>query len=251
MSPRASIRNAMGEIAKAAVDFILPPVCSACGEDSDGSVLCNACTSLIQPVEKNFCQLCGQPLSRSRRSYICSQCVRKPLALERVRAWALFTYPLDTLVYELKYRRRKGLAGYFARHLTVLLQSDPFLRTAHLIVPVPLNPLKSWWRGYNQSALIADRLSQSTGIPSCEILRRSKYTRTQTRLSAERRRKNVEGAFRLDKKFAPDSITGKKIILVDDVITSGATLDAAAEVLLDSGADAVYGLTIGGAWIAR
>ncbi len=241
----------MEEALKALGEFCFPSVCLVCEQDTDGAPICDRCLSSIQPIERNFCQLCGQPLQRKRRSYLCAECVRKPLSLTRIRAWARFTHPLDKLVYVFKYSRFSRLAGYFSRHLTPIIRSDGLLSTAGAIVPIPLHPVKSWWRGYNQSAILGRAISADTGIPMTNILKRRRMTRTQTRLIPRQRRANVSGAFALRSRIDPSTIKGRRLILLDDVVTSGSTLDAAAEVLLDAGAEAVYGLTIGGAWIER
>ena len=125
------------------------------------------------------------------------------------------------------------------------------LGSADMIVPVPLHLLKRWWRSYNQSAVLARALSEETGIRFEDILRRNRMTRTQTKLSPEARQRNVEGAFSIRKGVDKETFRGRKAILLDDVITSGSTLDAAAGVLLDEGATEVYGLVIGGAWRGR
>jgi len=232
-------------------DFIFPPVCLVCEKDTDGAPICDDCLALIQPIERGFCQLCGRPLGRKRRSYICPECVRKPLALARVRAWARFTHPLDKLVYAFKYARYSRLARFFARRLALVVQSDGLLGSADAIIPIPLHLSKRWWRGYNQSELLARELSSQTGIGMLDCIKRRRVTRTQTRLTPEQRRANVEGAFSMRKGVGPMLLAGRKVILLDDVITSGSTLDEAAEVLFDAGAETVYGLTVGGAWIAR
>jgi ComF family protein len=232
-------------------DLIFPPVCLVCEKDTDGAPVCDDCLALIQPIERGFCQLCGKPLERKRRSYICPECVRKPLALARVRAWARFTHPLDKLVYAFKYARYSRLARFFARRLALVVQSDGLLGSADAIIPIPLHPFKRWRRGYNQSELLAKELSKHTGIRMQDCLERRRVTRTQTRLTPEQRRANVEGAFSMRRGADPLLLADRKLILLDDVITSGSTLDAAARVLLDAGASQVYGLTVGGAWIAR
>ncbi len=134
--------------------------------------------------------------------------------------------------------------------MAVLVRSDPYLKNAELIIPVPLHPSKKRERGYNQSEIIALQISQDMGIRMLNILKRVKNTRTQTELSVQERRRNVEGAFVLLQEFK-ETIKGKKVLLVDDVITTGATLDACSEVLLKNGAQEVYGVTLGGAYIER
>lgn len=235
---------------RALADFLFPPVCLTCDKDTEGPVLCSECLAKIQPIEQRFCQRCGAPLDRNRRSGVCRECVKHPLSLSRIRAWARFTYPLDKLVYAFKYNQQLGLRGFFSTRLSLVLSSDPVLASADLIVPVPLHPFKKWRRGYNQSAVLAKTLSRDSGIPFAESLSRVRITRTQTNLPAADRRDNVQGAFSLNPKNIPQ-ILDRRILLLDDVITTGSTLDEASKVLLDAGAKDVMGLTIGGAWVPR
>lgn len=238
-------------IINAIAEFFFPSVCLVCEKDTRNLPLCDECLAAVQIVERHFCQLCGQPIPRSRHSPLCPECVHNPLSLTRIRAWARFTYPVDTLVYTFKYNRRRSLACFFSRRLASLIQSDALLKSADTIVPIPLHPLKRWWRSYNQSALLAHALAKDTGIKLSCLLKRHRMTRTQTRLNARARRKNVEGAFSLKRGIDLTTISGARLILLDDVITTGFTLDAAAEVLLDAGAAEVYGLTVAGAWRKR
>ncbi len=235
-------------IGRSLADFLLPPVCLVCGDDTDGNFLCAKCFSLIQTVERSFCQLCGQPLRISRHSYICPECVKHPLALHRIRTWAIFTHPLDKLVYAFKYSNFKKLALFFSRQLALIIQNDANLRDAEMLIPIPIHFLKKWWRGYNQTEILGKVLSERCGIPMFDALKRIKLTRTQTKLSVSQRQSNLAHAFKHKKTI---SVRNKKVIVLDDVITSGATMDAAAEVLLEAGAAQVYGLSIGGAWIKR
>lgn len=240
----------MKRVLDAVRDFFFPPVCIACERDSRTLPLCEECETKIHAIEQRFCQRCGAPLEKSRRSKICLECAKHPLSLSRIRAWARFTYPLDKVVYAFKYEQRQRLAGYFAQKLSLVLSSDRALSTADLIVAIPLHPFKRWRRGYNQSEELAKALSRQVRIPCDKVLSRSKMTRTQTKLSASQRRANVEGAFSVSPKRV-HLLSDKRILLLDDVITTGSTLDEAAKVLLDAGAKDVMGLAIGGAWIPR
>ncbi len=123
--------------------------------------------------------------------------------------------------------------------MALVLKQDPILTQSELIVPVPLFWLKKMRRGYNQAQILAEAVSRETGIPVLDGLRRTRFTRTQTRLSDKRRTGNVQGAF--DVRW-PDAVAGKKILLVDDVMTTGATIQECARTLKEAGADRVYSL---------
>lgn len=151
--------------------------------------------------------------------------------------------PLRTLVHELKYRNRTKLAPLLGDALTSLMMTDGLLKQADLLVPIPLHPARLRERGYNQSELLARRVSQLTGIPISGALRRVKNTKPQARIEDddEARKKNVKGAFAARSDAA---LRDKQVILIDDVTTTGATLDAAAQVLKQAGVRAVYALVI-------
>jgi ComF family protein len=145
------------------------------------------------------------------------------------------------LVHELKYRGRRRSAGRAAR---LLFDSEParqVLAGASVLVPVPLHPRRLRQRGFNQSQLLARALGRLAGLPVADALARRVETATQTGLSAAARRRNVEGAFRA---VRPAAVGGRVVVLVDDVLTTGATARACARALRDAGASAVRLLTL-------
>jgi ComF family protein len=159
-----------------------------------------------------------------------------------VRSLGPYAPPFMTLVHELKYQGRKKLAPLLGDALTSLMMTDGLLRHADLLVPIPLHPARLRERGYNQSELLARRVSALTGIPISGALRRVKNTKTQARIVDEAARmRNLKGAFAV----RPDAgLKDKQVILIDDVTTTGATLNAAAQVLKQAGVGAVYALVI-------
>jgi ComF family protein len=168
----------------------------------------------------------------------CRYC-RRSTDLDRGRAWTLFVPPLDRIVHHFKYRQGLRLGRLLGLGMTLVMRYDPILASSDLIAPVPLFWLKKMRRGYNQAQALAAVVSRETGIPVCDGLRRIRFTRTQTRLPDRRRTDNVRGAFRL----RPDAdVAGKKVLLVDDVMTTGATIRECARVLKNAGADRVYSL---------
>jgi ComF family protein len=152
-----------------------------------------------------------------------------PPVYDRARAAARYSDTMRELIQSFKYRdRHEGLA-LFARWLQ--RAGAELLADADLIVPVPLYASRLWWRRFNQSAMLATRLGRLTGIAvDCFVLKRVRRTTSQVGLSAEQRRRNVAGAFRVEPKRA-HSLKGKNLVLVDDVITTGATAEACARVL--------------------
>ncbi len=148
----------------------------------------------------------------------------------------LFVPPYDKIIHHFKYRKKTNLAIFFGRAMASIIKSHYFLKDADTIVPVPLFWWKNLRRGYNQAALLSEIISQECNIKMNDILKRIKNTKTQTRLNEEARRKNVLDAFRVKQ----NGIKGKRVILIDDVMTTGATINECARVLKEAGAKEVY-----------
>ena len=158
---------------------------------------------------------------------------------EAIRSWAEFSGPVRNALHDLKYRRNLGLGASLALHLEDLLQQYQW--DINLVTPVPLGKERYQQRGYNQAALIAMPLALGLQLPyNPQILLRTKETRSQVDLSLSERQSNLDGAFQANGK----AVTDKRILIIDDVSTSGSTLDACAQALMKAGAEAVFGLTV-------
>jgi ComF family protein len=185
-----------------------------------------------------MCERCGDPLPSWRvislAETCCPRCRRRPATLTRSRAIGEYQGSLRVIVHALKYDGRQSVG----RRLGALMaeRGGDVLRGADLAVPVPLHPLRRWSRGFNQAAVLARHL----GRPVHHALRRSRHTATQADLPASRRHANVRGAFALARGA---SVHDRVVVLVDDVSTTGATLEACARVLVEAGAREVRALT--------
>ena len=223
--------NRLNELFGTFLDFLLPHDCLICGQEVSGQQICNNCQDYLPVVKPPFCQTCGRPV---REEILCSWCLDVNY-ISRGRSWLTLVPPADRLVHHFKYRNKRQLAGLFGRALSLIIRADHELDKSDLIVPVPLH----WWRrmqrGYNQALLIARAISSECGIEIADALRRKRSTRTQTRLATEQRRRNVENAFTLKRSV----VKNKKILLVDDVMTTGATINECARVLIEAGAESV------------
>jgi ComF family protein len=202
-----------------------------------------------------FCQFCGEPLEDARR-LICDKCwssfeaygnysIRFHAHLRTLDtvivgllAEGTMDDPLNQIIHQLKYDRREELAKGLAKRMAMQLASYQWMKHIDIIVPVPLHPSRIRSRGYNQSQLIADHLGNMFNVPVVsKVLARTRPTESQTRLNQEQRRKNVAGAFQVQ---FPNVIKGHRILLVDDVVTTGATLNECAKTLKKAEALDVY-----------
>jgi ComF family protein len=234
------------------VDWLYPPRCRACAETFNGhdvEYFCASCWAKVQLIRHPMCNVCGRPFPEaSGEDHTCGLCLARRPRFVRAWAWACYPHeeaeehPLRQAVQKFKYGRKislgKPLGRLMARGCRDFLQDCP----AEVIIPVPLHTKRLRWRGFNQAVLLGRQLSRAYGIPIDPfVLRRIKATPPQTQLNEAERRRNVRGAFTL----APGrSIEGKKVLLVDDVYTSGATVNECSQTLVRAGAEQVFVLTL-------
>jgi ComF family protein len=221
--------------AGAALDTLYPPTCLACRAATEAhGALCPRCWSDMRFIERPFCERLGTPFEQDLGVGLLSpQAMADPPVFSRARAVARFEDgPARKLTHRLKYSDRAELARPIARWMA--RAGADILADADLLVPVPLHPLRLWQRRFNQAAVLAKELARETRKP-CDVtaLLRVKATRSQVGLSRAQRAEAVQGAFRVGEGV---SVRGSKIVLVDDVLTSGATANAASRVLLRAGA---------------
>ena len=216
------------------LDWLYPPICAGCGKK--GARWCAECDQAVKLMRGTLCPVCGITVNSPG---LCRQCHATPPHFSQLRAWAAYEGPLRKALHHLKYRKDLALGEALARPLIKML---PGLGWAvDLLLPVPLGVARLAQRGYNQSALLAGPVGLALRIPYRPSgLMRSRETRSQVELSAQGRRQNVQGAFQAD----PAVVRGRRILVVDDIATSCATLDACAQALLEAGATQVFCLTL-------
>ncbi len=225
-------------------DVLLPERCYVCGEIvSGGGGLCAPCWEKITFVTAPLCWRCGRPYEfEIPGKQQCAACLRRPPVYDKARSCMVYDDGSRSLVLAFKHADRVDMAPVLAGWLQ--RAGADVIGAAQLITPVPLHWTRLWSRRFNQSAELARHLARLAGKTYApEIIRRKRRTPSQARLRAGARAKNVRGAFSVPKKSAR-RITGKRILLIDDVLTTGSTLNACAGVLLWAGAEAVDVLTL-------
>ena len=219
-----------------ALDTALPPLCPSCRDPvGDGTGLCASCWAKLSPIERPFCEKLGIPFTYDPGPGIYSmQAIADPPAYARARAAVRYDEIARSIVHALKYGDRLDLAPVMARWMGRI--GAELLDDADVIVPVPLHWRRIWARRFNQSATLSQLLSRACGVPAnFTALKRVKATPQQVGLSKSERATNVQGAFRVDATGRAE-IARQHVLLVDDVLTSGATVDACARALLRAGA---------------
>jgi ComF family protein len=221
-----------------AVDVALPQLCAACREPVDGSGLCPACWSRLSFIAPPYCERLGIPFPFDGGAGLLSmEAIADPPAYQRARAAVRYDEIAQTLVHGLKYGDRLDLAPMMGRWMAHA--GRQLLAEADALVPVPLHWRRQWARRFNQSAILAEIIAKASSQRIAHgALARVKSTRQQVGLDKSARAENVQGAFRVPASRKAE-VTGRKLILVDDVLTSGATADAGARALLRAGAASV------------
>ena len=228
--------------ANALLDALLPPRCLCCGASVDRQGgLCPGCWSALIFIAPPYCACCGLPFEyETQDGNLCGACLAEPPAFARARAVLVYDDGSRPLVLSFKHGDRIHAAGAYGTWLA--RAGAELLTDADLLVPVPLHRGRLFRRRYNQAALLTQALSKRTGIETIpDALQRQRATPTQGGLDRKGRLRNVKGAFRL---HPGQSVVDRRVVVVDDVLTTGATLAACARVLTRAGAARVDVLTL-------
>jgi ComF family protein len=225
----------LGRLVEVAVDSFFPRRCVGCGRV--GSFLCPDCLEELPRLTAPLCPRCGRPQASG---IVCPNCWQRPTEIDGIRSPFRFDGAVRKSIHELKYRSLKAVSPCLAELLADYLKENPLPGEA--LVSVPLHPRRLRERGYNQSGLLAGELGKRIGLPVIEdCLIRIRQSQPQVRaVDVEERRRNVTDAF----VCRDERASGKQIILIDDVCTSGATMESCAAALKDRGATSVWGLTL-------
>ncbi|MDD2923144.1 MAG: ComF family protein [Anaerolineales bacterium] len=216
-----------------ALDLLFPPLCGGC--DKLGSRWCADCQRSVITLSGIVCDVCGLPQDVAG---VCDACRADRPHFRALRAWAVFDTSLQRALHKLKYKRDISMGDALAAQMTDFAQGLNW--RADILVPIPLGKQRLKERGYNQVGMIAKPLAMALNMQYAPRgLTRCKETRSQVGLSKRERKENINGAFQAWK-----GVSGKNVIVFDDVSTTGSTLSSSADALLSAGAKEVYALTV-------
>jgi ComF family protein len=222
-------------VLRTVLDLALPPLCASCREPVEGRGLCPSCWSKLSFITRPYCERLGIPFAYDPGPGILSmEAIADPPAYNRARAAVRFDEISRALVHALKYGDRLDLAPMIGRWMTHA--GREILADADALVPVPLHWRRQWARRFNQSAMLATTVSAESGVPiAARVLTRIKATVQQVGLTRSERASNVQGAFKVPEE-SKGAVVGRRLVLVDDVLTSGATVEGCARALNRAGA---------------
>lgn len=231
----------MHAIIEKMLDYFYPPRCPICDAVlPPGTDICEGCRKEAEAVADPMCKKCGKPIENDRQEY-CSDCARGQHVYRQGRAVFLYKAGMKKSMYRFKYSNRREYARFYAKSAAKTHGSWILRNRIEVIVPIPMYPGKRRRRGYNQAEIFARALGTELGIPvDAGMVRRVRDTVPQKALNDKERQRNLKNAFQL----APNIVKYSQILLVDDIYTTGSTMDAVAAVLLSGGAKNIYYICI-------
>jgi competence protein ComFC len=228
---------------RALSSLFYPATCVVCSVDVERpEYLCGSCRGRAQRITSPFCAKCSEPFSGAiTQTFSCANCSHRTLHFDSAVATYRSRGLVRKLVHEFKYGRQRHLRHPLAEWLGETM-NDPRLRDCRfdVIVPVPLHPARERERGFNQATLLAELLACRVAVPLRTVLERTRYTTTQTAYDRAERMENLHNAFRLRKNM---HVRQLRVLLIDDVLTTGSTLSECARVLKEAGAISVHAAT--------
>ena len=225
------------------LDLIYPPRCPVCDSAADRRLRIHpACEKLLPVIREPRCMHCGKPLA-NREAEVCGDCGRKHFSYERGIALYEYNKRMSESMAGLKYRGRKEFGTFYGKRLGNVLGAEILRMRPDVLVPVPVHPARERMRGYNQAAVIAEALSEVIGVPVVsDVLVRTKRTMPQKGLDDKGRLRNLLQAFGV--RGDGSALRGKSVLLVDDIYTTGSTIEACSRVVLGAGARRVCFVTV-------
>ena len=224
------------------LNALYPPRCPICEAIllNAKDMVCERCRDSLPYVEEPFCMCCGKPIARHERQ-LCADCETRSHLFDEGRAVFLYEKGVRLSVNRLKFLNRREYIPFYGECLyRLFLEMEPFWR-AQCLVPVPMHPKKRAVRGFDQAMLLARALSRLSNLPLKEdLLVRTRFTQSSKKLSRMERRKNLRGVFRI----RPEADIPSSVILIDDIYTTGATMDEASYALRKAGVKRIFFLTL-------
>ena len=227
------------------VDLFLPPACLLCGQllppGCDPQAFCGECQATMPPLGSSHCSCCSQPFPGTSSQHLCATCLQRPPVFSIVHAACSYQERVKDAIHQLKYHNQVNLAQPLGKLLGKALESAEVSFNPDCIIPVPLHPSRLRERGYNQALEISRPLSRTLRVPiDSKFLQRILKTPPQQGLTAAERKKNLRNAFMLTQK-----ISARKVLLVDDVMTTGETVRECCRTLLQGNVEEVQVAVIG------
>ena len=231
--------NILYKIYDMSLRVLYPQTCYFCGKLS-GIPMCKECEKKIVYIREPRCKTCGKPIRYEEKEY-CEDCTKRKFHYEQGRSLWLHKGPVAWSVYQFKYHNRRVYGEFYAQELWRLYEKWIKEKGIDLIVPVPLHWRRRKNRGYNQAEIVARFLSKYSGIPiNSRVVKRIRYTKRQKNLNDKERKQNLNGAFKIKESWKPVT----KLLLIDDIYTTGNTIDEIAKNLKAKGVQKVYFLAI-------
>ena len=219
------------------IDFLFPRTCFCCNSRIENGIICKICESDLNEIQ-NICLKCGADQQKNN----CRFCKNNDFIFDEARSIFQFGKNLQILIHELKYNEMIKVSGLLGKFAADYLQRNNHFSKIDMIAPVPLHKVRKRDRGFNQAELLSKEISERMNWKHTpDLILRNRFTQTQTKLGREDRHRNVSGAFTLNIKY---DIKNKNILIVDDVFTTGATVNSLSTILKDNEAGNVFVLTI-------
>lgn len=224
---------------KKILELLYPTTCIFCGEICKEGI-CDRCRKSVMIIKEPRCKKCGKPI-RYEEEEFCYDCRHKNFHYEQGKSLWIHRNPVNQSIYNFKYKNRRVYGEIYAKELVKEFGKLICLWKIDLIIPVPLHRKKLRKRGFNQAEILAKEIGKLTGIPvNTKVILRKKYTEPQKQFGQKERRKNLADAF----EAACKHINAKNILIIDDIYTTGSTIDSIAKILLETGAEKAYFMTI-------
>lgn len=224
------------------LDILYPRRCPVCHEivKKRGELICPSCRKEVRPIGEPLCKKCGKPISEQAEEY-CGDCRTREHLYTRGLAVLPYAGKIKQSVYQMKFHNKREYIDFYGPYMAEVLEDKIRGWNAQALIPVPLHSSKMRKRGFNQAELLARHVGRILNIPvRTDIVQRIRATRPQKELTWRERQNNLKGAFKISRY----DVKLKKIILVDDIYTTGSTIDGIAGKLLEQGAEEVYFISL-------